>query len=130
MRFQHRVTLWLLALPFSGALAIGVFLLLELELSPRLAVAAIVFIASELVLHHLAAKIPARTGAEALRGQQATVIGAFEDDGDGALTGYVRVNGERWKARAPLAERAALRSGAPARIERVEGLTLWVAGGD
>lgn len=128
MRFRHRITLWLLALPFSGALALGVFALLEVDLSYRLAWAAGVFIVAELTLHHLAAKIPARTGPEALRGQTATVLSDFDEDGEGALAGYVRVNGERWRARAPLAQGDALRAGAPARIERVEGLTLWVVG--
>ncbi len=127
MRFRHRLTLWLLALPFSGALALSVFFLLELDLSYRLAITAAVFIVSELTLHHLAEKIPARTGPEAMRGLPATVVSDFEDDGDGALAGYVRVNGERWRARAPLAQREALRAGAPARVERVEGLTIWVA---
>ncbi|HSO06324.1 MAG TPA: NfeD family protein [Pelomicrobium sp.] len=130
MRFQHRITLWLLALPFSAALALAVFFLLELDLPYRLAMAAAVFIVSELTLHHLAAKIPARTGPEALRGSRATVVGDFEEDGEGALARYVRVNGERWRARAPLAQRDALRAGAPARIERIEGLTVWVAGGE
>jgi membrane protein implicated in regulation of membrane protease activity len=127
MTLRQRITLLLLALPFSGALAVGVFVLLELDLSWRLAAAAAVFIVSELTLHQLASRIPARTGAEALHGREALVVDDFEDDGDGTATGYVRIDGERWRARAPLTQRGALRSGSPARIERVEGVTLRVA---
>lgn len=127
MTLRHRITLLLLALPFSGALAVGVFALLDLQLSWRLAVAGAVFIASELTLHHLASRIPARTGAEALCGREALVVDDFEDDGRDAAAGYVRVDGERWRARAPRDQMDRLRAGATARIERVEGVTLRVA---
>ncbi|MFZ5556308.1 MAG: NfeD family protein [Pseudomonadota bacterium] len=127
MTLKHRVTLLLLALPFSGALAVAAFFLLDLPLSYRLAAAATVFIVSELTLHHLASRIPARTGTETLRGREATVISDFDDDGDGAVTGYVQINGERWRARAEPGQRRLLRPGAAARIVRVQGLTLWVS---
>jgi membrane protein implicated in regulation of membrane protease activity len=127
MTLRHRITLLLLALPFSGALAVTVFFLVDLSLSYRLAAAAALFIVSELTLQHLASRIPSRTGPEAMHGANATVIADFDDDGEGVAAGYVRVRGERWRAHAPLHQRGLLRAGATARIVRVQGLTLWVS---
>ncbi|WP_445158267.1 NfeD family protein [Halomonas sp. E14] len=59
---------------------------------------------------------PARSGMEHLIGSQAVVLEDFP------LRGHVRLGGERWNARSPVA----LRRGQTVRVAAVEGLTLVV----
>ena len=59
---------------------------------------------------------PVATGTQAMIGESAEVVADF------AGKGRVRYGGELWNARSD----AALHAGDPARIVRVEGLTLWV----
>jgi len=122
---HQRVVLFLLAIPFSGSLAIGAYLLLDVTPLADAATAVGIFIGSELLLHHLASRIRARTGTETLPGRPAEVITAFESDRHGAATGYVQVHGERWRARIADASPAPA-VGERVRVERVDGLTLWV----
>jgi membrane-bound serine protease (ClpP class) len=126
MTVWQRIVLFLLALPFSAALAVGVVWGAGLALTQGLAVTAVVFIASELLLNYFASKIPPRTGPETLPGQEVEVISDFATDQGGSCTGYVRVHGERWRARAT-SPSAGMTAGHRVRIERVEGLTLWVS---
>jgi len=59
---------------------------------------------------------PVATGTQAMIGESAEVVADFTGKG------RVRYGGELWNARSD----AALHAGDPARIVRVEGLTLWV----
>ena len=59
---------------------------------------------------------PVATGTQSMIGEMAEVVADFTG------RGRVRYGGELWNARSD----TALRSGDPARIVRVEGLTLWV----
>jgi membrane-bound serine protease (ClpP class) len=59
---------------------------------------------------------PVTTGTQSMIGETAEVVADFTG------RGRVRYGGEFWNARSD----AALRAGDPARIVRVEGLTLWV----
>jgi membrane protein implicated in regulation of membrane protease activity len=61
---------------------------------------------------------PSVTGPEALVGSRGTAAGALEG------TGYVRVNGELW--RAELLDSGAAPPGAPVVVQEVRGLTLRV----
>jgi membrane-bound serine protease (ClpP class) len=61
-------------------------------------------------------RAPVVTGTQGMIGASAEVLNDFTGKG------RVRYGGELWNARS---ERA-LRAGEPARIVRVEGLTLWV----
>jgi membrane-bound serine protease (ClpP class) len=75
-----------------------------------LMIAGIVYLATRAMRH------PVATGAQAMIGASAEVVADFTGKG------RVRYGGELWNARSA----AALRAGEPARIVKVEGLTLWV----
>jgi membrane-bound serine protease (ClpP class) len=75
-----------------------------------LMVAGIVYMATRAMRH------PVATGAQGMIGATAEVVADFTGKGT------VRYGGELWKARSS----SPLRAGEPARIVRVEGLTLWV----
>jgi membrane-bound serine protease (ClpP class) len=75
-----------------------------------LMVAGIVYMATRAMRH------PVATGAQGMIGASAEVVADFTGKGT------VRYGGELWKARSS----SPLRAGDPARIVRVEGLTLWV----
>lgn len=126
MTLRHRLVLLLLALPFSGALALGTYVLLEISPAADAGIAIAVFVASELVLHRLAALIPPRSGPETLPGREARVITGFRPERGDTLAGYVLVHGERWRARLPASMPAPV-VGQVVKVERVERLTLWVS---
>ncbi|BBM68171.1 NfeD family protein [Rhodothermus marinus] len=65
---------------------------------------------------------PARVGDETLIGQQAVAREDFVPEGD-HFQGYVFIHGEWWRA----CSTAPVRAGQPVRIERREGLCLWVS---
>ncbi len=73
-------------------------------------IAGIVYLATR------AMRRPVATGASGMIGASAEVVDGFSGKG------RVRYGGELWNARSEVA----LQSGQPARIVRVEGLTLWV----
>ncbi len=73
-------------------------------------IAGIVYLATR------AMRRPVATGASGMIGASAEVVDGFTGKG------RVRYGGELWNARSEVA----LQSGQPARIVRVEGLTLWV----
>lgn len=123
----QRIVLFLLAVPFSGALAAGTYVLLDFSPLMDGALALAVFLASELLLQRLASRIPPKTGVEILPGRDAEVLADFQPDGAGGQTGHVRVDGERWHARIARAHSQPPGAGSRVRIQRVEGLTLWVA---
>ncbi len=75
-----------------------------------LTIGGIVYLASR------ALRAPVVTGARGMIGASAEVIADFSG------TGRVRYGGELWRARSSVP----LRAGQPARIVKVEGLTLWV----
>ncbi len=75
-----------------------------------LAIAGIVYVASRSL------RAPVVTGARGMIGASAEVLADFTG------TGRVRYGGELWQARSSVP----LAAGQPARIVRVEGLTLWV----
>jgi membrane-bound serine protease (ClpP class) len=75
-----------------------------------LMIAGIVYMATRAMRH------PIATGAQAMVGASAEVLADFIG------RGRVRYGGELWNARSDVA----LRAGEPARIVKVEGLTLWV----
>lgn len=58
------------------------------------------------------------SGVEQMQGEVAVVLEPFVDD-KGVYRGYVRLNGERWKAECP----APLSPGDNARVSRIRGLT-------
>jgi membrane-bound serine protease (ClpP class) len=91
-------------------MAIGRPLIGALATAGALTIAGIVFLATR------AARRPVVTGARGMIGASAEVIGDFTG------AGRVRYGGELWQARSTLP----LRAGEPARIVKVEGLTLWV----
>lgn len=122
----QRIVLFLLAVPFSGTLAAGAYVLLDFSPLMDGALALAVFLASELLLQRLASRIPAKTGVETLPGREAEALADFQPDEVGGQAGYVRVDGERWRARLAGAG-SPPRVGDRVRIQRVDGLTLWVA---
>ncbi|OGA37888.1 MAG: hypothetical protein A3G24_04885 [Betaproteobacteria bacterium RIFCSPLOWO2_12_FULL_62_13] len=126
MTLWQRVILLLLALPTSTGLAAGLYWALDLPTQQGLAVAAAVFIACELLLQQLASRIPPIVGVECMPGREVEVISDFESGEQGSYVGHVRIQGERWKARVARSEGVAPRRGTRARVERVDGLTLWV----
>ncbi|WP_272481624.1 NfeD family protein, partial [Rhodothermus marinus] len=65
---------------------------------------------------------PARVGDETLIGQQAVAREDFTPEGD-HFQGYVFIHGEWWRA----CSTAPVRAGQPVRIDRREGLCLWVS---
>lgn len=130
MTVSERLILLLLALPFSTVLAAGVYWVLGVATGYRLAAAALVFIASELILQHLASRIRSRVGPESLVGRQVEALSDFRPDPDGVPAGYVRIDGERWQARIISSKGAELRRGTKLRVERVDGLVLWVTVSD
>jgi membrane-bound serine protease (ClpP class) len=91
-------------------MAIGRPLIGALATAGALTIAGIVFLATR------AARRPVVTGARGMIGASAEVMGDFTG------AGRVRYGGELWQARSTLP----LRAGQPARIVKVEGLTLWV----
>ncbi len=127
MTFGQRVVLLLLAFPFSASLAVGVYWALGLPVRYGLPIAASIFIAVELLLQRLASRIRPQVGPESLPGQEVEVLSDFQQEEHGFYTGHVRLRGERWKARAAGPQEHVPRPGAKARIERVEGVTLWIS---
>lgn len=127
MTAGQRVVLLLLAFPFSALLAVGVYWALDLPVRYGLPIAALTFIVVELLLQRLASKIRPQVGPESLPGQEVEVLSDFQRDKHGFYAGHVRLNGERWRARAAVPLERVPRPGEIARIERVEGVTLWIA---
>jgi membrane-bound serine protease (ClpP class) len=91
-------------------LSIGRPLLAAFATVGALMIAGIVYMSTR------AMRAPVVTGTQGMIGASAEVLNDFTGKG------RVRYGGELWNARS---ERA-LRAGEPARIVRVEGLTLWV----
>ena len=107
-----------------GALASAVLselgLSLELQTIAFIAASVALFLASRTIFKHLLMRDADRmpTGADLMLGKEALVTQAVSERG-----GTVRIHGELWAARSldgPVAE------GEPVRVERVEGLTLYV----
>lgn len=126
MTAAQRVVLLLLAFPFSALLAGAVYWSLDLPARYGAPIAALTFIAVELLLQRLAARIPPQVGPESLPGQEVEILSDFQRDEHGSYAGHVRLNGERWRARAEGSWERVPHAGAKARIERVEGVTLWI----
>lgn len=127
MTAGQRIVLLLLAFPFSALLAVGVYWALDLPARYGLPIAALTFIGVELLLQRLASRIRPQVGPESLPGQEVEVLSDFQRDEHGFYAGHVRLKGERWRARAAGPRERVPRPGAKARIERVEGVTLWIS---
>jgi membrane protein implicated in regulation of membrane protease activity len=127
MTAGQRIVLLLLAFPFSALLAVSVYWTLDLPAWYGLSIAALIFIAVELLLQRLASRIPPQVGPESLPGQEVEVLSDFQRGEHGFYAGHVRLRGERWRARAAGPQEHVPRPGSKARIERVEGVTLWVS---
>ena len=123
----HRSILILAALPTSAVISALVFLALEGDWLVRLALAASVFAASEILLAHAVSRIPARAGPEAMIGRNAHALSDFVIGECGSCTGYVRLNGERWQARVVSPLHALPETGHQLKVEGLEGLTLLVS---
>jgi membrane-bound serine protease (ClpP class) len=94
----------------TPGLQVGRSLIAAIASVGGLIIAGIAFLATR------AMRRPVTTGAQAMIGASAEVLADFSGRGS------VRYGGELWNARST----AALRAGEPARIVKVEGLTLWV----
>jgi membrane-bound serine protease (ClpP class) len=84
--------------------------------------AALVMAGGTFALVHMvvgAQRLKATTGAEGMVGQQGLVEVALDPEG------WVRVQGERWRARAE----TPVKAGSPVTVVAVEGLSLKVRGG-
>ncbi|MEX1214505.1 nodulation protein NfeD [Saccharospirillum sp.] len=62
------------------------------------------------------------SGVEQMQGEMADILEAFTQQQNGDYRGFVRLNGERWKAQSP----SPLAPGDTARVTRIEGLTAHV----
>lgn len=124
MTFTHRIVLLLIALPFSATLAVAVFLVFDDSRALAASTALAVFLVSETLLGYAASRVPALSGRHAMSGREAEVLTEFLQEQDGSYTGYVRLDGERWKARIIGAEPPP--PGARVRVKDSEGLVLHV----
>lgn len=122
MTVSQRITLLLIAFPFSAALAVIVFMTLDVSRTLAASIALGVFATSEALLGYGASRIPSWSGRDALIGREAEVLSEFVPDGYGSYSGYVRLDGERWKGR--LTTSHPPRPGARVRVEGSEGLVL------
>jgi membrane-bound serine protease (ClpP class) len=91
-------------------MSIGLSLIVSIATLGGLIVLAIAWLAARSRGHRVV------TGMQGMLGEKAEVVGGFEGKGT------VRYGGELWNARSSVA----LHPGQAVRIERVEGLTLWV----
>lgn len=77
-----------------------------------------------IIKRHLLSSPTVPTGIDALRGQEATVLAAFGNDG-----GQVRIGGDVWTAR-PVDENDTFRSGESVIVQDIDGATAVVRRGD
>lgn len=125
MTITQRTVLLLIAFPFSATIAVAVYFAFDGSQLLAASTALGVFLVSESVLGYAASRIPAWSGRDAMSGREAEILTEFVQDRDGAYSGYVRLDGERWKARMSGAQPPP--PGARVRVEDSEGLILLLS---